>query len=170
MNKDNFLENMNNEVVLILGGNLGDTLTLIGEAKKQLLNLGELKDESSIYRTEAWGNVADQDFLNQVEVISTALEPLTFLKKIQKIEKELGRKRFESWGNRTMDIDILYWNQEVIDHENLKVPHPFLQKRKFVLIPLVEILPDQIHPILNQTNSQILEVCPDESLVEILEP
>lgn len=161
---------MNNEVVLILGGNLGDTLTLIEEAKKQLLNLGELKDKSSIYRTEAWGNVADQDFLNQVVVISSALEPLDFLKEIQAIEKVLGRKRVETWGNRTMDIDILYWNQEVIDHENLKVPHPFLQKRKFVLIPLVEILPDQIHPILNQTNSQILEVCPDESLVEILEP
>ncbi|HAZ23555.1 MAG TPA: 2-amino-4-hydroxy-6-hydroxymethyldihydropteridine diphosphokinase, partial [Algoriphagus sp.] len=117
-----------------------------------------------------WGNVADQDFLNQVVVISSALEPLDFLKEIQAIEKVLGRKRVETWGNRTMDIDILYWNQEVIDHENLKVPHPFLQKRKFVLIPLVEILPDQIHPILNQTNSQILEVCPDESLVEILEP
>lgn len=161
---------MNNEVVLILGGNLGDTLTLIEEAKKQLLNLGELKGKSSIYRTEAWGNVADQDFLNQVVVISSALEPLDFLKEIQAIEKVLGRKRVETWGNRTMDIDILYWNQEVIDHENLKVPHPYLQRRKFVLIPLVEILPDQIHPILNQTNSQILEVCPDESLVEILEP
>ncbi|SFN59641.1 2-amino-4-hydroxy-6-hydroxymethyldihydropteridinediphosphokinase [Algoriphagus ornithinivorans] len=161
---------MNNEVVLILGGNLGDTLTLIEEAKKLLLNLGELKGKSSIYRTEAWGNVADQDFLNQVVVISTDLEPLEFLKEIQGIEKVLGRKRVETWGNRTMDIDILYWNQEVIDHENLKVPHPYLQRRKFVLIPLVEILPDQIHPILNQTNSQILEVCPDESLVEILEP
>ncbi|WP_144603807.1 2-amino-4-hydroxy-6-hydroxymethyldihydropteridine diphosphokinase [Algoriphagus algorifonticola] len=159
---------MNNEVVLILGGNLGDTLSLIGEAKKQLLNLGELKGESSIYRTEAWGNVADQDFLNQVVVIYTALEPLEFLKEIQGIEKVLGRKRFETWGNRTMDIDILYWNQEVIDHENLKVPHPYLQKRKFVLIPLVEILPDRIHPQLNQTNFQLLEVCPDESFVEIL--
>lgn len=153
--------------VLILGGNQGDREQLIEEAKRMIEIGNKIVAESSIYQTEAWGNVADQDFLNQVIVVQTELEPLKFLASLQKVELELGRQREVVWGNRTIDIDILFWDQETIDLPDLKVPHLFLPVRRFVLVPLVEIMPDFVHPELQLTCSELLKKCPDQSFVQL---
>lgn len=149
------------KAVLILGGNQGDREALLESAKIMIQTEGVIVRESRIYQTEAWGDVADQDFLNQVLVVETEKEPLKFLVAMQKIELELGRIRQKDWGNRTIDIDILYWDREIIDLPDLKVPHLYLPMRKFVLVPLAEILPDFKHPQLHLTNEQLLAKCPD---------
>ncbi|MFN3802313.1 2-amino-4-hydroxy-6-hydroxymethyldihydropteridine diphosphokinase [Belliella pelovolcani] len=157
-----------NTVVLIVGGNLGDRALLIAETTKKLIDrVGPLDKSSSIYETAAWGGNSEGAYLNQVLVLDTSLSPNQLLETIQNIENELGRIREEKWGNRTMDIDILYYNDLVISEDHLKIPHPYLPERQFVLIPLTEILPDQQHPTLKLTNREILVRCQDESSVDI---
>ena len=155
------------KVVLILGGNLGDRQELINQAVKYISEQNYLVAFSAIYETQAWGNVAKGNFLNQVIQIETSLSPENFLEQIQKIEEKLGRKRTENWGDRTMDIDILYYGDEVLETLNLTIPHRYIQDRRFVLIPLVEILPDMIHPFLGKSNRRLLEECPDMCEVAI---
>ena len=116
---------------------------------------------SSLYQTAAWGNESQGAFLNQVLEIKTSLGPEELLKTILQIEEELGRKRELKYGPRTIDIDILFFNDEVINLHGLKVPHPQLQNRRFVLVPLNEIAPDKMHPLFKKTISQILAECPD---------
>lgn len=155
------------EAVLILGGNQGDTTKLLESAKKMINTEDRIIKESSIYLTEAWGDAADQDFLNQVIVVETDKDPLKFLVGLQKVEIELGRVRETVWGNRTMDIDILFWGSDVIELPDLKVPHLFMAVRRFVLVPLVEIMPDFVHPELNKTCRDLLEMCRDHSEVKL---
>lgn len=155
------------KVVLILGGNRGDREELINQAVKYISEENSLVAGSAIYETQAWGNVAKGNFLNQVIQIETSLSPEKLLKQIQEIEEKLGRKRTETWGDRTMDIDILYFGDEVINSPNLTIPHRFIQDRRFVLVPLAEILPEMIHPILGKSNRTLLEECQDPCEVEI---
>ncbi|MGM0945890.1 MAG: 2-amino-4-hydroxy-6-hydroxymethyldihydropteridine diphosphokinase [Bacteroidota bacterium] len=154
-------------VVIILGGNEGDRLGLLNKAVKMISDHGEVICVSSIYQSESWGGVADQDFLNQILIVKTTSTPMAFLAQMQSIELALGRKRDTHWGNRTMDIDILYWEEEVIHLPELKVPHPLLDQRRFVLEPLVEILPDFIHPLLKKDQRSLLSACKDSSSVSI---
>lgn len=158
---------MQTEVVLSLGGNKGDRRNLLFRAIEGLNDHFQLLKVSEIFETSAWGGVAKGDFLNQIAVISTELLPEEVLEIIQKIETDLGRTREEPWGDRTMDIDILYFGDRVIDTERLKIPHPFIAKRKFVLVPLAELLPDKIHPIIEKTSLEMLGDCEDRSGVEI---
>ncbi|NVJ86312.1 MAG: 2-amino-4-hydroxy-6-hydroxymethyldihydropteridine diphosphokinase [Algoriphagus sp.] len=160
---------MVHEAVLILGGNQGDRKKLLENAKKALVQLGELQVESRIFVTEAWGGVADEPFLNQVVVLKTQLVPLRFLKQIQQIERNLGRRRYVKWGDRTMDIDILFWDQNQIDLPVLKVPHPEIANRRFVLEPLADVLPDLVHPVLGKSILELLRECTDTTSVSILE-
>lgn len=155
------------KVVLILGGNLGDRKELINQAVKSISEKNRLIAFSAIYETQAWGNVAHGNFLNQVIQIESSLSPEKLLHQIQQIEKKLGRKRTETWGDRTMDIDILYFGDEVIKTPNLTIPHRYIQDRRFVLIPLAEILPDMIHPVLGKSNQTLLEECQDPCEVKI---
>jgi 2-amino-4-hydroxy-6-hydroxymethyldihydropteridine diphosphokinase len=156
---------MKSKVTLILGGNRGNREVLLKRALDRITSENRLLLESSIYETEAWGGIATGPFLNQVIQIMTSQEPMGFLAFIQKVETELGRRRSEPWGDRTMDIDILFWDDSVLDTPELKVPHPFISQRKFVLEPLSEILPDLIHPTLNQKIRELLESCEDKSKV-----
>lgn len=156
------------KVVLIIGGNIGDRNALLKVAVEAVSKLGELTLESKIYETEAWGGVANGPFLNQVVEIKTAYSPSELLTFTQQIEKDLGRKREDHWGDRTMDIDIIYFGDRVIDAPELTIPHPFLAERRFVLAPLAEILADFIHPILGKSNQQMLEECEDNSEVREL--
>jgi 2-amino-4-hydroxy-6-hydroxymethyldihydropteridine diphosphokinase len=158
---------MQTEVVLGLGGNKGDRIKFLFHAIEALNDHFQLLRVSKIYETEAWGGVAKAKFLNQLVIISTSLSPKEVLEVIQQIEKSLGRTREEPWGDRTMDIDILYFGDQVILEGNLRIPHPFLEKRRFVLIPLMELLPDKKHPLNGLTTKEMLSVCEDESEVAV---
>lgn len=157
------------EIILIIGGNIGDRLSLISQAK-QLLNekIGKVGLISSVYETEAWGGVSKGNYLNQIVTLESELSAEEVLDKALQIEKALGRQRDIKWGNRTMDIDILYDGDQIIDTPHLKIPHPYLHLRRFVLVPLVEIAPDFIHPILKSTSTLLLENCEDNSIVNLV--
>lgn len=157
------------EIILIIGGNIGDRLSLISQAK-QLLNekIGKVGLISSLYETEAWGGVSKGNYLNQIVALESELSAEEVLDKALQIEKALGRQRDIKWGNRTMDIDILYDGDQIIDTPHLKIPHPYLHLRRFVLVPLVEIAPDFIHPILKSTSTLLLENCEDNSIVNLV--
>jgi 2-amino-4-hydroxy-6-hydroxymethyldihydropteridine diphosphokinase len=149
-------------IFLLLGSNLSNRQAMLDAAK---VKIGQeeisIVKESHFYETEAWGNTDQPSFINQVIQVNTALEPQILLSTLLAIEKELGRKRYERWGPRSIDIDILYYNQEICTYANLKIPHPEIQHRRFAIEPLVEIAPQFIHPVFNISNSILLERCTD---------
>lgn len=156
---------MQTEVVLSLGGNKGNREKLLFHAIEALNDQFQLLKVSKIYETAAWGGVAKGDFLNQIVVISTEKEPEEVLEILQGIEADLGRTREEPWGDRTMDIDILYFGEKLINSDQLRIPHPFIPERRFVLVPLSELLPEKKHPVSGKTTFQMLEECKDPSKV-----
>lgn len=166
--KSNYKLKMFKKAVLILGGNKGHREVLLRSAVEAVSNLGELTLASKIYETQAWGGVAKGAFLNQVVQIKTAYSAAELLAFIQGIEMDLGRTREEHWGDRTMDIDIIYFGDRIIDTPTLRIPHPFLAERKFVLAPLAEILPEFIHPVLGKSSLEMLKDCEDRSEVKKL--
>jgi len=152
-----------NKVVLLLGCNMGSCEITFQKAIESIENeLGKCILQSSIYRTKAWGNENQNDFLNQCLIVETQLATDICLQQILTIEQNLGRKREEKWGPRTIDIDILFYNSEIVDKPNLQIPHPYLHLRRFTLAPLQELIPDFIHPVLNQKISELLLQCKDE--------
>jgi 2-amino-4-hydroxy-6-hydroxymethyldihydropteridine diphosphokinase len=155
-----------NKAYLLIGGNMGDRLANLKEAIT-LINegAGSIEQASAIYETAPWGNTQQLPFLNQALLLSTSYDPASFMTVLLNIETKMGRIRSIPMGPRTMDIDIIYFNNEIIETAQLSIPHPQLHKRNFVLIPLVEIAPNFVHPILNKSNSTLLAQCEDESLV-----
>lgn len=147
---------------LLLGTNIGDKKQNLLQARESIIErIGEIINPSAIYQTSAWGKEDQDDFLNQVLAVETTLNPERLLAMCLDIEKDLGRVRFEHWGERLIDIDILYYEDQVITSQRLTLPHPEIQNRKFTLVPLVELAPDYIHPKLNQTNKDLLTLCTD---------
>ncbi len=159
-----------NQVYLLTGGNFGDRYSLLDRAKKIIVEkIGEIIKESSIYETAPWGFNSEQDFLNQVFNVSTDLSPKEILNKCFEIENELGRVRqSEQYSSRTIDVDILFYNDEIIHEQELIIPHEQLHKRRFTMEPLVEISPEYAHPKLNKTLSELLAECKDVSEVRKL--
>lgn len=150
------------EAFLLTGGNIGDRFNYLLKAKKEIeKRCGRILQLSSLYETEAWGKEDQNSFLNQVLKIETDLSAENLLKTILQIEEDLGRKRKEKYGPRIIDIDILFFNEEVIDMDGLKIPHPQMQNRRFVLAPLNEIAAKKIHPVFCKTISQLLAECAD---------
>ncbi|MGV3504141.1 MAG: 2-amino-4-hydroxy-6-hydroxymethyldihydropteridine diphosphokinase [Adhaeribacter sp.] len=148
---------------LLLGSNQGERLALLAEARRQLqAAVGRICQASAIYETAAWGLQDQPAFLNQVLRVETGLAPEDLLREINRIEKEMGRVREVKWAARVIDIDILYFGELVLQTEALQIPHPHLQDRRFTLLPLAEIAPNQVHPVLHQTNQQLLDACPDK--------
>lgn len=128
-------------VYLSLGSNLGDRCFYLRQALELIDAEFQLMSVSSIYETAAWGKTDQGDFLNLVAVINTELDPHTVLDKLQAIEQTLGRVRNIRWGERTIDIDILFYGEIIQSDERLELPHPRLWERAFVLVPLLEVLP-----------------------------
>lgn len=153
---------------LLLGSNQGDRLAYLTAACQYLQNtVGLLIHKSAVYETAAWGVEDQAAFLNQVIQVSTTLDPTELLTQINLIEKELGRVREVKWGTRVIDIDILYYNDLILQTNNLIIPHPELQNRRFTLVPLTEIAPAYIHPKLNKSNEALLDDCADPLEVTI---
>jgi 2-amino-4-hydroxy-6-hydroxymethyldihydropteridine diphosphokinase len=160
---------MPNKVYLLTGSNVGDSSALLKEAKLAIQKqVGEIEAASQLYKTAPWGNTNQQDFLNQVLAVNTILSATDVLKIILNIELQMGRTREKKWAPRTIDIDILFFNNEFIQEENLIVPHPLLHQRRFTLVPLAEIAPNYSHPLLHQSIFNLLQHCNDDSVVEKL--
>lgn len=157
--------------VLSLGSNVGDRLNYLNLSKTAICNfIGPIQFFSNIYETEPWGVDNQDSYLNQVISVQTNLSPYELLDNIHQIEKDLGRIREIHYGPRTIDIDILYYGEIIIDIENLKIPHPHIQKRRFILVPLSEILPQMQHPLLKKTNQRLLDDVKDDGKVTKWQP
>lgn len=141
---------------LSLGSNIGNKEEYMSRAIEELSKHFEIIRQSKDYVTKAWGKTDQDDFLNKVVVVESFEEPIDFLNITQKIELGLGRERHEKWGPRTIDIDILFIDDEIIYNDRLKVPHPYIEERKFVLEPLNEIEPFLVHPVLKKKVFQLL--------------
>jgi 2-amino-4-hydroxy-6-hydroxymethyldihydropteridine diphosphokinase len=150
------------KVFLLLGSNLGDRLHHLSQAKDEIAHhVGDIQTFSSIYKTAPWGDSDQPEFFNQVLLVLTTHPPELVLEKILMIETRMGRLRKKKWGPRVIDIDILFYDQLIVNTENLTIPHPSLQTRRFTLVPLVEIHPELQHPILKKNVRTLLHECPD---------
>lgn len=158
-----------NRTYLLIGGNVGDRHKNLEKARQLIeAQAGKLLMQSAIYETEAWGKQDQPAFLNQVLHVETALEPLPLLQVLLKAEQEMGRKRDEKYGPRTIDIDILLYNDLSLETNELVVPHPQLHLRRFALTPLAEIAAAEIHPLLKKSIDELLLNCPDKLSVKKL--
>lgn len=155
------------EVLLLLGGNIGNKQKIFYETGKMIASrIGPILAASSIYETEPWGFVSDL-FWNQALKVITNLEPLVLLDELLQIENEMGRRRIsEDYEARPIDIDIMFYDDSVIDIPRLTIPHPLIALRKFVLVPLNEIIPEKIHPLTNLSIRELLRLCPDKLKVD----
>ncbi|MGB1241683.1 MAG: 2-amino-4-hydroxy-6-hydroxymethyldihydropteridine diphosphokinase [Chitinophagales bacterium] len=160
-----------NKVYLLIGGNLEARFLNLKKARILIgQKIGEVLQVSSIYETSAWGVEDQPDFLNQVVMVLTTLEPLDLLATIHLIEEELERKRIQKWGARTMDIDILFYENQIIETPNLTIPHARLHLRRFTLVPLCELFPDFVHPVLQKNLLNLLLDCEDVLAVKRIQP
>ena len=156
-------------IYLLTGSNIGDSKSNLQTASNHIhQQIGNVERLSSIYKTEPWGNKNQQAFLNQVLQVQTQLTPHQLIKKILEIENEMGRNRQVKWEPRIIDIDILFYDDLIINETDLQIPHPLLHQRRFTLVPLHEIAPQLIHPKLHKSISQLLSICTDLGMVEKL--
>ncbi|MCC6721876.1 MAG: 2-amino-4-hydroxy-6-hydroxymethyldihydropteridine diphosphokinase [Bacteroidia bacterium] len=154
-------------LVLLIGSNVGDSKDYLTKAKIHLeKEFGKLILKSNIFKTQAWGITEQDDFLNQALVYYCNLNPEEILKKIKSIEKKIGRQKRNTWANREIDIDIIYYGSLIFQSEKLIIPHPLMHLRKFVLIPLSQIIPEFKHPVLNKSVNELLKNCNDNLMVE----
>ena len=148
-------------VFLSIGSNLGDRVANIQQAVSMLSldNRIKILKTSSFYETQPWGNKNQPWFINAAMAIETVLDPEELLSIFQNIEAKLGRKRelFKKWSERTLDIDILMYDEQIINSKNLIIPHPYMHERAFVLVPMLEVKADLVHPIFNKTISELYD-------------
>jgi 2-amino-4-hydroxy-6-hydroxymethyldihydropteridine diphosphokinase len=160
------------QVVLGLGGNIGDVIAVLTKSICAIENeIGEVKLKSNLYQTQAWGVEDQADFTNMVVLIETDKTPHEVLFRCLSIEKKLGRNRkgAKKWGERIIDIDVLFYDDKLVNTPDLILPHPHLHERNFVLFPLVDILPELRHPILNKTIAELKKETKDNQRVILLE-
>ncbi|HEY8783798.1 MAG TPA: 2-amino-4-hydroxy-6-hydroxymethyldihydropteridine diphosphokinase [Mucilaginibacter sp.] len=157
------------DVFLLLGSNLGKRHLLLNKAIKHIENdIAPVVKTSAIYETQSWGKTDAPDYLNEVIMLRTNLPAQIILQKILSIENILGRRREEKWGPRTIDIDILFYGQAIIDEPGLHVPHPHLHKRRFTLEPLADIAPFLMHPVFKKNILQLKNELKDSLIVKKL--
>ncbi|HHD11421.1 MAG TPA: 2-amino-4-hydroxy-6-hydroxymethyldihydropteridine diphosphokinase [Deltaproteobacteria bacterium] len=154
---------MPQRVLISIGSNL---TRRIRRCKDAIEKLGEEEGIevvrcSSFYETSPWGRKGQPDFINAAAQLETELAPFELLGVLKNIEVELGREEGERWGPRVIDLDIILWEDKIIDNRELKIPHPQMHRRKFVLIPLCEIAPEWVHPVMGKTVKELLKECDD---------
>lgn len=158
-----------NSVVILLGTNTGNLLENLQTALNLIRQMaGKVMLASSVYETEPWGKMDQSKFLNQVVSISTEMEAGELLTSLLSIENKMGRVRVNKWEPRTIDLDILYFNDDVIDLPGLTIPHQHLHERRFTLAPLAEIIPEGLHPVFKKTNRELLKIVVDDLGVRII--
>ena len=162
-----------NEAYLCLGGNLGDCLVNLKKAGIVIEDrVGKIKQYSSVYQSQAWGMDNTPDFYNQIVKVETKLSAQELMNALLAIEKQMGRERLgqdNTYQNRIIDVDILFFNTEVIESSTLQIPHPRLHLRRFVLEPLNEVALYYVHPLLHKSVSELLVLCTDKGQVKKLE-
>lgn len=157
-------------VYLLLGSNLGNRETYLDRARKMVeQKIGKIKRMSSLYQTQSWGKANQPDFINQVIEVASNLKAREVLEQIGVIENRLGRQREEKWGSRTIDVDILFYDRDCISEPDLTIPHPYLHERRFTLAPLMELVPELKHPVLNSTIEELYNKLSDNLTVERLQ-
>lgn len=159
------------KVILLLGGNLGNTKNFLTQAIQQLSAIfGQPILASSLYKSEPWGFEASQNFINQVIEFHTDMSPDEILNYTQKIEKTLGRqqKNGTQYESRPIDIDILFYDDLCLETEQLTIPHPLLHHRRFTLLPLTDHWAEFIHPVLNKSINELTDECTDQSPVKAI--
>lgn len=157
-------------VFLLLGANLGEREAMLAKAAQLISEqIAPITAQSHLYETAPWGVTDQPAYLNQVLEIKTVLLPQEVLAQMLAIEKQLGRERRMRWGARVIDIDMLYFADVILETEALHLPHPRLHQRRFTLVPLAEIAPDFVHPVLQKTNQELLNECTDDSQVSVCE-
>lgn len=156
-------------VFLGLGSNLGERIQFIENAIKEIKNIEgtSVIKSSLIYDTEPWGNINQDNYLNSVLEIETDLQADELLTQLKLIEKKTGRSENKRWLEREIDIDILFYGNEIIENDFVKIPHIQIEKRKFVLIPMAEIAPEFIHPELKKSVSRLLKETDDNLKVNV---
>ena len=156
---------------LSLGSNVGNRFDHLEKALARLNNeVGITLVISHVYETEAWGKTDQPSFLNQIVGISTTKKPQDLLKVLQEIEDSMGRERKIKWGPRTLDLDILFYNDQIINELGLVIPHPEIQNRRFILKPLNEVAPELIHPIIGKSIEELYKSCSDTSSANLYFP
>lgn len=158
---------------VLFGSNLGDKNQLFAQSCQLINNrCGRIVTVSAAYESEPWGFEANEWFLNRIIVVETELTPEDMLWHLLDIEKELGRIRdpeIHGYASRTVDLDILYYGSCIIHTDVLTVPHPRLHLRRFALVPLCEVAPELLHPVLQLTQAELLECCHDDGIVRRIE-
>jgi 2-amino-4-hydroxy-6-hydroxymethyldihydropteridine diphosphokinase len=161
-----------NTAYLLLGSNLNDRQGMLSDARELVESgVGSIISASSVYETEPWGFESDQLFLNQVVKVSTLMAPVDLLTTIHSIEEQLGRKTSPEgvYVSRVIDIDILFYNEHVLNLDGLVIPHPRMHHRRFTLLPMSELNHKLVHPKLNKSIQKLLKSCDDDMAVELFE-
>ncbi|HMT29110.1 MAG TPA: 2-amino-4-hydroxy-6-hydroxymethyldihydropteridine diphosphokinase [Bacteroidia bacterium] len=157
------------QTALMIGGNESDTKELFIKAIQLIEEkAGKITKKSSLYVSDPWGKIDQPDYLNQAVIVETHHNPGDLLFQLLEIENQLGRKRFVQNGPRTIDIDILFYKDLIINTPNLQIPHPRMHLRRFNLVPLNEIAPDWIHPIFKMSVTELLNACSDPLGITVL--
>ncbi len=161
-----------NKVYILIGGNLGNREKTFSQAREMICKkIGGITNMSSIYETEAWGFKSDQAFLNQVILCQTKNSAISTLTLLLNIEKKIGRKRTSiNYESRAIDLDILFYNDAVINLKQLQIPHPKVHLRMFTMIPLNEIASQKTHQVFNEKICILMKNCPDTSKVNLFKP
>ena len=150
-----------NIAIISLGSNLGNGLKNLDKAKVMLCSYGEIIKESSVYLTEPWGNKDQPQFFNQAIVFLTSLPAVELMQELLTIEMNSGRKRGIKWQARIIDLDILFYNDEIFKQDEITIPHPRIEERNFILTMLEEIVPALVHPVLKKNVLQLKAECKD---------
>jgi 2-amino-4-hydroxy-6-hydroxymethyldihydropteridine diphosphokinase len=153
---------MKQGIYLLLGTNLGDRAANLREAAQCIVDVvGPVAEASSCYETAAWGVTEQPAFYNQVVRIETALGHEALLRTLQRIEQQLGKVKVGHWRERLIDLDILYYGNRLVCTPRLTLPHPQLHRRRFTLVPMSELAPQFMHPVLGKTQQLLLAACAD---------